>query len=422
MASTLYIQMPPKSVAEATPDWSEHAFPFCLASGDRRPLQQGRQNFQDLRDLATSANQVVLYLASSDVSFFDIEVPPMPLQKLRNALPNLLEEQLLSDPSELLFVCNAPVNGRCNVAVVSRSWMETLLAAAKVLDARKLSAYPSSLGLSQEEGAVVASFEAVQGADEHYILSVKTEACFASGIPVFCGSEKFNEAQAAKTLNSLDLFCAGKKVQFFVENQIQAIFAHAVGDNPLLELHSIDWSRKIAADLPPTLNLFSLLVQENQASFDWNRWRWPVILVSSILLVNILALNWEWYRLKTEASSLNRSLISTYKNLFPNESSIRDPLLQLQQKINQSKRAAGQSTEEDFLVMSGQLAQAWQTAHPQGQVLMSLEYKDRTLFVKPKNSNEVQIDPLRSALREHGLKIDLKEGTYLVSRDDGSKK
>ena len=68
--------------------------------------------------------------------------------------------------------------------------------------------------------------------------------------------------------------------------------------------------------------------------------------------------------------------------------------MQIAAKINQSKKLAGQSTEEDFLVLSGQLAQAWQTAFPQqsGTVLESMEYREKFLFVKPKTPAEVQIE------------------------------
>jgi type II secretory pathway component PulL len=139
-------------------------------------------------------------------------------------------------------------------------------------------------------------------------------------------------------------------------------------------------------------------------------------------VISISALNWEWYRLKSEANALNTSLLATYKNLFPDERSMRDPLLQIQQKINLSKKLAGQSTEEDFLVMSGQFSQAWQLAHPQGTQLAGLEYKERSLFAKAKNSSEVQVESLRTALREYGLKLELKEGNYKISRDEGSSK
>lgn len=424
MASTLYIQMPPKSVADTTVGWQDHAFPFCLASADKRPMQHGRQNLNDLKELARSANQTILLVASSDVSFFDVEVPPMPIQKLRTALPNLLEEQLLVDPSELLFVCGNPVNSRCTVAVVGRIWTEALLAAAQVLDARKLSAYPLALSLPQDPDTASVAIEHVLGAEDQIMLSVKLSSQSCAGLTLSLGRSE--SANVGTALSSIGLFCRGRNLKLFVENSMLLPTQKAVEANSLdvniIQVEVLDWSHKIAADLPPLLNLFSLLVQENQASFDWPKWRWTVALTACIGLVSVFGLNFEWFRLKSEASALNGSLLATYKNLFPQENSLRDPLLQLQQKIEQSKRMAGQSTEEDFLVMSGQLAQAWQTAHPQGIQLANLEYKDRSLIAKPKNVGEVQVDNLRSALREYSLKLEVKDGNYKIWRDDGSGK
>ena len=424
MASTLFIQVPPRSVADEMPDWREQAFPFCLASAERRLQQHGRQNLQDLIPLARSANQVVLLLASSDVAFFMLEVPPMAPQKLKAALPNLLEEQVLSDPSELLFASVTAGDGRLAVATVQRAWMEELYLAVQVLEPRKLAAYPISLGLSLVEGAVSVLLETAWPQMGGVVLSWKTAALEVSGISLH-GTSSADDVRAA--LQSLELFCKGKSVDLAVDTQLQTTLESELEASSGLkpaQIYNADWTRKIASDFPSSLNLCADLVQENAAGFDWMKWRWSVSLLGLIVVISLFGLNWEWYRLKSEANNLSASLSASYRALFPNEAGLRDPLLQLQQKINQSKKLAGQSTEEDFLVMSGQLAQAWQVAFPQqsGTALESMEYREKSLFVKPKNAAEVQIDPLRSALREYGLRVEAKDGLYRVSRDEGSAK
>lgn len=425
MASTLFIQVPPRSVADETPDWREQAFPFCLASSERRLQQHGRQNLHDLKALASSASQVTLLLAASDVSIFAIDVPPMAPQKLKAALPNMLEEQVLTDPSELYFATAEIGDGRVAAATVEKTWMEELYLAVQVLEPRKLAAFPISLGLPLVQDKVSVLMEAAWPQMDGVSLSWKLAPLNVSGLTLH-GASTADDVRSA--LQSLDLFFRAKAVDLAVDAQLQAVVESELEANHtsliIGQVHHADWMRKISSDYPSSLNLCADLVQENAAGFDWMKWRWSIGLLSSIVLVSLFGLNWEWYRLKSEANALGASLSASYRTLFPNEAGLRDPILQLQQKINQSKKLAGQSTEEDFLVLSGQLAQAWQTAFPQqlGTVLESMEYREKALFVKPKNPAEVQIETLRSSLRDYGLRVEMKDGLYKVTRDEGKVK
>ena len=106
--------------------------------------------------------------------------------------------------------------------------------------------------------------------------------------------------------------------------------------------------------------------------------------------------------------------MQTYRMSFPKETVILDPLAQMQQKINLSRKIAGQSTQEDFLVLAAQFAQVWDMAIAGKQPapsVVSMEYKEHSLFVKTKSTGLLPLEQLRTGLQEHVL--------ILVSSTDG---
>lgn len=475
MASTLYIQIPSKTVAETTENCFEQPFKFCLASSEKNILQQGNQSLAALKQVAQSAQQVVLLLAASDVNYMSVAVPPLPLAKLMAALPNMLEDQVLADPSQLFFICKPPKNGQAMVAIVSRAWIETLLEHTKILQAKRLAAYAisASMLISTEENSASVLVELDNDFPNRIIeISVRSsldqKPSSSSGLTLQA-EYLFSEHQSSQvdeeptTLNATALiqYCQlltpNKNCHIYADSHLfpelektsfslaknEASVGNANADtnasasavvdtidgtesekSSQLTVHLLSWKEKIAGlentNSNTNLNLFSTLTQENNASFDWPRWRWSVMLACAILVVAMLGLNWKWWKLHQESSALRASLISSYKNSFPQERVLRDPMQQMQQKIELSKKAAGQSTKEDFIVIASQFSQAWQTVMGEGSAPVNyIEYKERSLYVKPAEKTTPDLEQLKNALKNHALKIEVNDGIYKISADKG---
>lgn len=438
MASTLYIQIPSKTVADTTENCFAQAFSFCLVSTEKNILQQGKQSLSELKSLAQSAQQVVLLLAASDVNYMSVAVPPLPFTKLMAVLPNMLEDQVLADPSQLLFVCKPPKNAQALVAIVSRTWMETLLAQAQILQARKLSAFAISTTMlvsSEENSASIILEMNASNSDEQTSplleLSIRPSqeqsAALASGMSLqaeqFFKETRFN---AAEFIQHIQILSPQKKYHIYADASITAeLESAAIAQSESTDLnemsfdvHPLGWKEKIGGVDNSNIDLFSSLVKEGSTSFDWPRWRWSLMLGAAILIVCMLGLNWKWWKLHQESSALRASLISSYKNSFPKERVLRDPMEQMQQKIEQSKKAAGQSTKEDFIVIASQFSQAWD-ALMGGASVNYIEYKERSLYIKPAAGTNPDIEQLRTMLKTHSLKLEVSDGIYKVSADRG---
>lgn len=416
MASTLYILLPSKAVARERSDWSEHPRSFGLVSDEGGIVQQGQLPLAALKDLAINARQVVLLLAASDVSVMSVNVPPMSPAKLKTALPNLIEELLLDDPEELILLASTPVNGACVIAAVDRSWMELLHSQMQVLEAKKLTAYSLSMTMINESEALTAIIDH----DEKNIeLAFRLDGKNGVGLTLDRGIDDGTQMDSARqVLQTLSLFAVEADLKVYLSpNDLSMYQRAAESDNSMrdrLHFQVTDWKIRIAGLGASSIDLMSSVSHEKQSSFDWNKWRWPLVLAAATVIMNLAGLNFQWLSMKREAQGLKDSLTQTYRSSFPKESVILDPLVQMQQKINLSRKVAGQSTPDDFLVLAAQFGQVWDStvavSQPASSVV-SIEYREHSLFIKIKSSGALPIEQLRTGLQEHAL--------TLVSSTDG---
>ncbi|MBC3805918.1 hypothetical protein H8K52_01000 [Undibacterium seohonense] len=422
MASTLYIQLPPKVVADTLGGWDSQTFSYCLASAEKNILQQGRHAFSTLQELSKDAGQLVLLVSASDVSFLRVAVPPMPFAKIKAALPNLLEEQLLADPADLLFVATPPVDGFCGVAVVVRSWMEQVLGLGTQLGAGRISAFAMSESTMQHDDMSTILIESEATNYRMLEVTVKSADQIASGLCIDVQNMDLHDPSLIKQIqNAIDVLAPKANVLFYVDSALQTCLQNVDVHERQVKFSNLDWKSKIGGISNQTLDLFSSLNLEGKHSFDWYKWRWTMSLLMAMLLISLFALNWKWWSLRREANSIRDSIQATYQNSFPKEPASRLPLFQMQQKIDTAKKLAGQSSNDDFLVLAAQFAQAWDQLVPTQNVstVANMEYREHSLFVTPKNLSDVPLEQLKSALKERGLKSDVKDGAIKISVEAG---
>jgi len=399
MASTLYISLPSRVAAQNRPDWSSQALAFALISTEGRLQQQGQSSLHELKSLALAAKQVAFILAASDTSLLTTKVPPMSASKLKQALPNLLEDQLISDPADLVLVSSDVLNGEITVAVTDKSWLEGLAKRVKDWPLKKFSAYPAQLALAFDVSSLTAS-ALIDENDEGLELSLRDGVQHGLGLSL----ENTSVTAALSTLAQLS---TNPKIAAYVPASTVEACQQALKTDDLedkITVMSVSWINRVAGVSPATPDLMTGVAAEHMSGFDWAKWRWPLRLGVGLLVVNLLALNLEWFSMKREEKEQKNALNQVFRNTYPKETVISDPLKQMQQKVNIAKRAAGQFAVNDFAVMAAQFSQVWDRAGVPGGIA-SIEYKDRSLFVRTKPNVQIPMDALRSALAEQSMKI-----------------
>ncbi|GGC91747.1 type II secretion system protein GspL [Undibacterium terreum] len=407
MLSTLYILLPSKTLAHAHADWMSLACPYALISNEGKIQQQGEQSLNQLRDLIGKVRQVAMLLAASDVTVLQIKAPPLSAARLKAALPNLVEDQLASDPAGAVLVSTPVQNGACTVAATDKKWIENLSNTLFGLGAKKLAAYASQLGFELQPGASSVFIDTAPGSLEFSLRSSEFEGFGLTLTPD-------TDAQAiVEVVQALKLFVPEGNASLYVPAQQQSAYQQACEHDaalaPRVTVRQLGWSARIASLAAPgklSLDLMDGVTLPNVGKLDWRAWRWPLALAGLVLLVNIIGLNTEWISMKREAKSLSDSLTQSFRASYPKETVLR-PLDQMQQKISQSRRFAGQSTPDDFIVLASQFAQIWDggIASSAGASIVSVEYRERSLFVKTKAQGMLPIDQIRTALADRSLTL-----------------
>ena len=401
MASTLYISIPARALVQNRPDWVMQTLPFAIFSAEGNVLQHGHKNFTELKVLSGEVRQLSLLVDASDVSLFVTKVPPMSAAKFKSALPNLLEEQITGDPSDTVLVAGPIVEGESTVAVCDRRWIEHLAMVVKDWPVKKIVAYPAQLALilSPDSGKVSAVFE---DSDEGLSLLLRTGLLQGAGF-------KLASNERDSLINMLNILAPENQADIYVSaNEIDG-YQSVIDANQLGErmfILPLGWATRVGGIQSLTPDLMSNIASIHKPAIDWASWRWPLRLVAMILVVNVVALNLEWFNLKRSAKNLNDVLIQTYKTSFPKETTILNPLLQMRQKVNQTKKLAGQFAPDDFVVFASRFAQVWDRVMVgKTTTIASLDYKEHGLEVRVKSVSSIPMEQLRTALEEQAMRL-----------------
>jgi general secretion pathway protein L len=423
--STLYIRLPSKAAADGAEHWLSMPCPFALASNGDAIEREGVAPLSELAGAVAAAQHVVLLVAASDVSLLRVKTPPLSAAKLRLALPNLVEDQLMADPAECVVVAGSLADGLRTAAVVQRGWLDILSQTFTSFGARSLVALPAQLCLPYQADSVTAAITE-QGVDIDVALRISEYD--GIGLPIMPDSP---HTAVAEVLGALRAIVPALPIIFYVPQERVVDYQEALGGgDPELEqgvsIFADNWSRWIGGVGKTPLNLLSGLGASSGPQVNWRQWRWAIALLLLISVVNAIGLNIDWWRMKHEASTLRAALIQTYKSTYPKETVILDVVAQMHKKIDEAERNAGQAAPDDFgqlaanfaevLAIEGRDSKARKavkgagTAKEAGKdestsIIASLEYHDRSLLVHLKPDSQISMDKMKRALAARHLTL-----------------
>lgn len=380
-------------------------------------------------DALPSARQATLIFDARDVTLIHIKLPPLSATKLRQALPNAVEDRLLQDPQTCLFALGPVVreDGARLVAVIDRSWLDFVVGAFERRGIRVVRAIPAQL--STEFEADTASVICVQNG-----LALRTAQ--NDGLGWTAGEESAHRAESlnsalatvlvppshvseepAATDKDSDLATelgqvrpAGlpaKQLLVHVEDETWHVAVTEVAERLNLPLE--------IAPLPlPGVSSVDLLagrkgsnVGRKLADVDWHAWRIPAWLGVACLAVFLIGLNLHWGKLSAERSVLRADMEQRFRETFPQTTAVVDPVLQMEREVARMRAGAGQTGPSDFLPLMTRFAQA--LGPKATDSLTSLEYRDGRLVVNFQPSM-VAARSVRENLQEASkrLGLDLK--------------
>ncbi len=345
--------------------------------------------------LLPKASRIELVFDCADVFAAEIDAPAISATKLQQALPNLLEDRLLTEPADCHFALGARgENGKLPVAVVHRALLTRALDALAESGLKPRAAYADlytvpapadgTLAVRIDRGRGVARTGAHEGFPfeiESGVPSALTLALRRLGIKrVRAFGREANKLAALS--NALDAPVEAVGADFDPAVQRDAV-------------NLLQGSYAIGGRLPglPRITARSL--------------RAPAIWLGVAALTWIAGINAYWYKLQRERGAIDQAMQTAFKSAFPNLDP--DPSLAVEQtrrELRTLRARAGLASSNDFSALNAQAAQLLAAA-PIG-IVTGVEYRDGSLRVKFKqgavdatlqNLLRAQAGPLGMSLR-----------------------
>jgi len=414
--SRLLVFIPPRRSLGAKGQLSAGSVVNYIAPGADRPSGETPIT------LLPKASALDLVFDPADVFVTAIEPPKLSEGKLRMALPNMLEDRLLADPTDCHFAFSVPRGGtgsttiaampKMPVAVIDRGLLTKALDACAEAGFRVRAAYseiytvpaPAAgvLSVRVDRGRGVArsathdgfSFE-LSGDEVPAALALAVRQLGVRRIQAY-GREAAKMTALGAVLNV----------------QVEATAADA-------DIASTDGAvNLLQGSFAPGGLLGALMPLAGRASgIKAASFKAPLLWTAAGLVVAMVGMNIYWLKLESESKSLRQQMESAFRANFPETTAVVDPVLQTKRQLNDLRARAGIPSANDFSVLNARTA-VLLSAAPIGAV-GGVEYRDGALKVRFKGGmadNPAFQNTLRAAAVQQGLSIRFEaDGTARVT-------
>ncbi|MGF6722804.1 general secretion pathway protein L [Paraburkholderia sp. GAS41] len=454
--STLIVLLPPRDPAVPSQEWQLPELPFVLLDKSGRTQRTGRSALA----LLPRAASTVLMVAARDLLMMPATLPPLKGPRLRQALPNIVEDQLIQDPQTCHIALDPqPLGkGRHLLAIVDRGWFRFICEAFAAAGHRSVRAVPVTRCLPAPPASAAPLEDAESASD---VVKPAVAAKLAAGLPIAPPSPVIAAvlgtvvSTAPSLLAEIASDSSTTRVELAIARGIQgeglAVPASAVnatlaalsGDAPvsLYLLTEVPGNEpgmgssaqaKLAAQVAGTRPLpFEQLARRAlECRFDlcqfefatqpWRldratlrRLRLPALLAVGALLAAIIGANVQWIMLAHQRDAINTQMTELLLNTFPKTTVVLDAPDQMSRQMQQLRVAAGELSPDDFLSLAAGLARSLGPVPVNG--IAALDYHDRRLDITFKP--EIKVDAgLSQRLSVNGLSggIDSSTGKWTI--------
>ena len=395
-----------------------------------------------------AADEVVLALAATDVSWHRVRLPKAPASRMRAALLGLLEEQLLEedDAVHLALAAGATPGADTWVAATHAPHLVGALAAlqaAGVHVARVVSALPtpgaplrahfapveevhvadeaglmeptSALGQRPTPSRTLAAGQAGHSSD--IVLTVSTESG-AWHLPVLQGAAAAASAGLVQALRQ-SLLAATPAPRWTATPQAAGAAQQFLGRpvplqttaEHLLEVAQSATNLRQFALLPRHRGLAALGAAARQLrSPEWRTARWGLAALLGLHLVGLNAAAWaQQQALQKRRAAVAQLLRSTH----PGVQVVLDAALQMRAENDRLRAAAGRPGPADLEAALAQAATAW----PEGKAaVQAVRFEAGRLTLSSAGWNDAEVAAFRDRVRSAGWEVTAADGLIALTR------
>ncbi|MEJ2769346.1 type II secretion system protein GspL [Mycetohabitans sp. B46] len=470
--TTLIVQLPPRDPAVPSQEWQLPDLPFLLLDKRGRTQRAGRASLA----LLPRATRTVLMLAARDLLMLAATVPPLNGPRLRQALPNVIEDHLIQDPQTCHIALDpaGPIDGKRVIAAIDRGWFRFICDAFRSAGHTSLRAVPVTRCLPQP-GAVQHALDALDSqaaagaalpraaADGGGADPSNAEAGDETGVPAHLPIVAAILGDVVRTQPAALLGEPGELAGALGPHWELALARGALGEGFAVPVDALEPTlAALAADAPVTLYrltgvpgsephagrggndatapashiealplTFETLARNALAQdFDlcqfefapqlWNlsgatlaRWRLPIALALASIVVAVIGVNVQWLMLARQRDAINAQMTELLLSAFPKTTVVLDPADQMTRQLDQLRLAAGEPAPDDFLSLADALARS--LGPVPSNTIVQLDYRNRSLEVTFKPSVVVD-NGLTQRLARNGVagEMDTSTGKWTI--------
>ena len=339
----------------------------------------------------------------ADVLLTYAKLPKLNRQRLLQALPYALEEQLLADVTELHFATGLYAEDGLPVAVVAKTTLNSWLTLMKEHGIVPGSILPAPLALPYTE-------------NQWHINIFGDSALVRTGQFSGFACDKNN----LDTMLELKLADSGKPQAVFIDNYTNEQFPKATQNFPERDFINA------LANVPEhaTVNLLQGAHQPKRKSTDTKKiWIFAsyaiVALLALILCSDIVSL----LVLQHKSSTLETAIASIYKRNFPSATAIVSPKKRMTEKLG---TLANDNHKNRLLVWLAYLGKSM--PHDKPVIIKQLDFRNNQLVLELIAPSLESLDSLTHALSDQGLKVRQQNvaagktatGTLIISDGDNT--
>ena len=351
-----------------------------------------------LDDAASASLQrnVTVVVPGEKVLFLSAVVPGKNIQRVQQAIPYVLEDNVIDDVDDLHFAISKKTldssDNKYNVSIINKDYFESVIEVLEKVDV----------------------FADVMIAD--YFL-LKDDTLFFDGERILCNSEdvKFSsEIDSVVELGS-ELISDKKKLKLINCNQsldennlLKTFVENAKLVEEQLNLHPLLFLVKNNPN-----NNINLLQANYKKKKDWSQtgkaWLPATVLLLLWLVIQAGVFVFDYIKLSKQSRALNSEITKIYKNTFPQSRRIIDAKAQMQQKLLSFRKRKGQSGR-GFTEMLSNSASI--LSKMKGVEIKSLRYYDGKINLEIKIPTLQMLNKLSELLnKEKGYQVEIQNAS-----------
>ncbi|MCV6636391.1 type II secretion system protein GspL [Candidatus Albibeggiatoa sp. nov. NOAA] len=265
------------------------------------------------------------------------ETPTKQRQRLAQAIPYILEEQLAQDVELLHFAIGTPRNNEVAVAVVSHDTMQTCLQAFQQQGIQPTMILPEMLALPYH------------GESTWSVMLWEEKVIVRTGESAGFSIELNNVSALLQTQTSLP-----EKIHVFSSPQNEALLTtlHGLGVNVEQHSHSeptLAWFVRSLKSYHPLNCLQDEYIPQNKATSLWKVSRLTLALLGILAIVLVGQIWLEVQQLKQQRQQLTQQINQLYRQTFPDARKVVNARAQMEQKLLSFQKQNQQPVAPSFL-------------------------------------------------------------------------